>query len=310
MKRCPITYEIINDNEYYSQHGLKKLSPKLKTLQPLAYTAKEQREEAVARAIKMSVQGVQPKVSAKLNIKESKFELAERHGQYILKPQSELYRELPENEAITMTMAETVGIRVPLHGLIYAKDGSRAYFIKRFDRYGKNKKYSVEDFAQLSEKSRDTKYNSSMERVADIIKKYCNVPDVEFKKLFRLTVFNFLIGNEDMHLKNFSLISQDDMTVLSPAYDLLNTTIAQPRTQAELALPLKDKKTNLQRKDIVEYFGAERLELNSTVINKTLNQFKNAMPKWQHLLKISFLSIDMQNKYLALLANRSEQLEL
>lgn len=153
--------------------------------------------------------------------------LSIQNGRYILKPQSEYYEEIPENEALSMTLASMIGIQIPVHGLVYSKDGSMTYFVKRFDRKGHNQKVSLEDFAQLSGGTRETKYSSSMEKVAKIIELYCTFPKIELAKLFKLTLFNFLIGNEDMHLKNFSLITTNRKIMLSPAYDLINTTIAQ-----------------------------------------------------------------------------------
>lgn len=141
-----------------------------------------------------------------------------------------------------MCLAEIVGLEIPVHGLIYSKDNSMTYFIKRFDRIGANKKLALEDFAQLSGEDRYTKYKSSMEKVAAIIESFCTFPKIEFVKLFKLTLFNFLIGNEDMHLKNFSLITRGSKVSLSPAYDLLNSTIAQKNAEEEIALPIRGRK--------------------------------------------------------------------
>lgn len=309
-KYCPITYDVIENQERYSQRGLKLLSPKLKNLESLNFSATEQRAEALIRAGKMSIQGVQAKLSAQLKITESQFKIVDQNGQYILKPQSEYYSELPENEAITMTLAETIGLEVPVHGLVYSKDNSMTYFIKRFDRKGRRNKLPVEDFAQLSQLSRDTKYNSSMERVAKIVMDFCSFPLLEALKLFKLTLFNFLIGNEDMHLKNFSLIARGRKVSLSPVYDLLNTTIAQPGTKEELALPLGGKKNNLKKDSFIDYFAIEHLRLNQEMIANVLQEIKSAMPKWEILITNSFLSKEMQKKYLELLAERCQRLEL
>lgn len=306
MKYCPITYQAIQDDEDYSVQGLKKLSLQLKKLLPLPYSAKEQREQAIVKAEKMSIQGVQSKLSAKLNIKVGQFEIVDIKGQYIIKPQSNDYPELPENEALSMTLAEKVGLNVPVHGLIYAEDNSKSYFIKRFDRYGKNTKIIVEDFSQLSAAARDTKYNSSMEKVIKIIEKFCSYPKIEFIKFFKLTLFNFLIGNEDMHLKNFSLIRDGNIIKLSPPYDLLNTTIALTNAKEELALPLNGRKSNLRKQDFLKYFAIEKLELNQVVIDKVLEEFSHAMKTWHALINISFLSEKMREKYLTLLDKRTQ----
>lgn len=308
MKRCPITYERIRDQDNYSPHGLRLLSPTLKTLSPLDLSADEQRQEAIDRVGKMSIQGVQKKLSAKLKIKEGCFEIVDQKGHYILKPQSDIYPELPENEAITMSLAKTIGLEVPVHGLVYSKDNSMTYFIKRFDRIGHNKKLAIEDFAQLSGEDRHTKYKSSMEKVIVVIERFCTFPKIEFVKLFKLTLFNFLVGNEDMHLKNFSLITKDRKISISPAYDLLNSTIAQKTTKEEMALPLKGKKNNLTKHDFLNYFAVEQLELNQNIINGVIQAFNQIIPTWRELIGLSFLSPPMQKKYLQLLEERCERL--
>lgn len=309
MKYCPITYEPIEKNEVYSTKGLKSLSAKLDHLNPLEFTASELRSESIARAGKMSIQGVQLKLSAVLKIKAAQFEIVDQFGQFILKPQSEYYTDLPENEALTMTLAKTIGLDVPLHGLIYSKDNTRTYFIKRFDRTGHRKKLAVEDFAQLSQSTRDTKYNTSMEKMIKVLE-FCTFPRIEALKFFKLTLFNFLVGNEDMHAKNFSLITRDNKIMLSPVYDLLNTSIALSNPEEELALPLNSKKRNLTKKDFLQYFAIEKLLLNANVVNGVLREIKEQLPNWHQLIQHSFLSSIMKEKYLALLQNRCSRLEI
>jgi len=309
MNICPITYQPCGE-ENYSADGLKLLSRNLVQLNNLPLTQEEQLRESAARSDKMSIQGVQPKLSARLNVKDGSFEIVDRNGEYILKPQNNFYPELPENESLTMKLAEMIDIELPLNGMIYSSDRKLTYFIKRFDRYGRNKKLSVEDFAQLAGKSRDTKYDYSMEKIIDIIDTYCTFPAIEKVKLFRLTIFNFLIGNEDMHLKNFSLITRDNKIGLSPAYDLLNTTIVLPNESEEIALPLAGKKKNLSAKILIDYFGKERLKLNDKVISLVLDKIKSAFSDWEKILTISFLSSQMKTKYLDLLKTRKERIGL
>ena len=302
MSRCPITYQSCVG--LYSAKGLKLLSRYLTDLKELPFSAQELRREAAARSDKMSIQGVQPKLSARLNIKKQRFDLVDRDGRYILKPQISEYQEVPENEDLTMRFAHMAGIEVPLHGLLYGRDQELTYFIRRFDRDNHKFKIHVEDFAQLAELSRDTKYRSSMERVAGLIDKYCTFPAVEKLKLFRLTLFCFLIGNEDMHLKNFSIICRGDVITLSPAYDLLNTTIVLPQPEEELALPLKGKTNRLNKKDLVDYWGRDRLQLTNRVIEKVLLELKQLGKPWKTLLAASFLSAEMKEKYLSVLEER------
>jgi len=307
MKRCPITYQKISKG-LYSEEGLSLLSRNLKNLLPLSLSAEELRLKGLENATKMSIQGVQHKLSAVLKIKEGSFQFVDKGGKYILKPQSPDYSELPENEDLTMRLARLVEIETPFSCLLWSADKSLTYCIKRFDRYGQNKKLAVEDFAQLTGSNRETKYSSSMEKVVDVIEKYCTFPALEKLKLFRLTVFNFLIGNEDMHLKNFSLITGNEIVQLSPAYDLLNTTIALSGATEELALPLRGKKKNLTKNILVEYFALERLGLQPVVVNTELENFSQQFPSWKALVGESFLSEAMKKKYLDLLEKRINKL--
>ena len=306
MNRCPITYEPCEG--LYSGRGLKVLARKLHDLKPLSYSALELRQEAAARASKMSIQGVQPKLSARLVIKEQRFDLVDQGGQYILKPQIADYKQVPENEDLTMRLAALVGIEVAAHGLLYGKDGAMTYFIRRFDRTGRQGKRHVEDFAQLAGLNRETKYHSSLEQVVRLVETFCTFPAVEKIKLLRLTLFSFLVGNEDMHLKNFSIIRQGDVISLSPAYDLLNTTIVLQRPEEELALPLNGKKNKLKREDFLNYFAKARLSLPERVIDKVLSDFVKVRQEWEDMVGISFLSDDMKEKYTQVLTERSARI--
>ena len=308
MSRCPITYEECEGGKY-SFKGLKKLSPRLKNLKDFPFSAEDQVKEAIARAAKMSIQGVQPKLSVRLDLKNEIFEIVDTGGRYIFKPQTKNYREVPENEDVTMRLAELIGIDIPLHGMVFSKDKTMTYFIRRFDRGGRNKKIAVEDFAQLSGKDRDTKYDSSMEQIIALIDQFCTFPAIEKLKLFNLTLFNYLVGNEDMHLKNFSVIRRDLKVELSPAYDLLNSTIIL-NSQEELALPLRGKKNKLKKDDFFVYFAEERLELTHKSIGQTVNRIVNAFPAWTDLIQKSFLSDSMKIQYIDLLNERFSNLKL
>tara|TARA_R110000868_G_scaffold160854_4_gene390641 strand:- start:93 stop:1037 length:945 start_codon:yes stop_codon:yes gene_type:complete len=308
---CPITYEIISANKLYSDKGLKLLAPKLKNLNRLPYTSKEQLIEASNRSDKMSIQGVQPKLSAKLSIKNEQFELCDTGGNYILKPEHQLYTELPQNEDLTMRLAHDI-TDVPLHGLMYCIDGSFTYFIKRFDRVGKGNKIPTEDFAQLLGLTRYSKYDCSMEKIIPVIDKYCTFPKIEKVKLFTRVIFNYIVGNEDMHLKNYSLISNNNITQLAPAYDYLNTTLAIGinKTKEQMALSVNGKKNNLLRKDLIDYYGIERLELDLDIINNILKKIKLSLPKWNDIIEISFLSNYSKEIYKLILNKRTKIIAL
>ncbi len=305
MNRCPITYELCDDQKY-TQKGLQLLSKSLKNLKDFPYTPKEQIQMAAQLASKLSIQGVQPKLSVILKVKEEGFEIVEKGGRFIIKPPHHLYDEVPQNEDLTMRLAKIVSIEVPFHGMFYNIDGSLSYFIKRFDR-SRNQKIAVEDFSQLLGYSRETKYESSMEKVISVIEKHCTFPVIEKLKLFRLVIFNFIIGNEDMHLKNFTLIRHENKVELSPAYDLLNTTIIM-KAEEEIALPIRGKKKKLNRSDFVDYFGIDRLGLSESILKNELLRFKESLNSWNELITNSFLSEKMRGLYVKMIEDRWKRL--
>lgn len=306
MNKCPLTYEPCDTR--YSATGLKSLSPKLGSLKDFPYSKSNQLKLAFDLSDKLSFSGVQPKIGGKLNIKEECFEPCNHSSNFIFKLPHEYYEDMPENEDLTMKLAKIAKIEVPLHGLIYAKDGSLLYFIKRFDRQGR-KKFPVEDFGQLSGVSADEKYDSSMEKVASLIEQFCTFNLVEKAKLFRLVLFCFLIGNEDLHLKNLSVITVDNVTKLTPSYDLVNSTLARKtKAKDELALPLRGKKSNFKREDLVSYYGKERLGLSDSVINEILQDLNKRIPLWRSQISKSFLPAEKKDLYIEILNQREKRL--
>lgn len=307
MNRCPISYEPVEDKRY-SESGLRLLNKRLTELHDLPFSAEGLRQEAVLRAGRMSIQGMQPKLSAILDTRNARFSIVDSGGLYILKPQTD-YPELPQNEDLTMRLAHLAGIETPLHGLVYAQDDSLVYFIKRFDRKNRADKIPLEDFAQLASAKRDTKYNSSMEKIAALVELHCTFPMIEKAKLLTRVLFNFLVGNEDMHLKNFSLITVDDVTKLAPAYDFVNSTIVL-RDPVEIALPLNGKQRGLTRRMFSEYYGVERLGLTQKTIDETLTRLATSVETWSKVIEQSFLSPDMRERYSRVLADRRDVLAI
>jgi serine/threonine-protein kinase HipA len=199
---------------------------------------------------KMSISGIQPKLSVKLVTKTDspRLEVTGEDGQYILKPQVQAFANLPENEDLCMTIAEELDIDTPPHCLVHLKDGSPAYVVKRFDREGRRKIHQ-EDFSQILGKQ--DKYNGSVEEIGRKLKEVSEVPGLDVQLFFERVVFNFLIGNGDAHAKNYSVIYNEEGFVrLSPAYDLVCSRIVIPGAADESALTILGKKSRIQRKDL------------------------------------------------------------
>ena len=308
MAYCPIHLEPLPTGRSYSEAGLKTIHSKLKHLEPLEYSYAAQLKEVRRRSDKMSIQGVQPKLSAVLKLKDSSFALVDRGGRFILKPNPLAYEEVPANEALTMRIAAEAGIEVPAHGLLRANDASWVYFVKRYDRVGRTGKVHVEDFAQLSGATRETKYDSSLEQVVRLLEQFCTFPAIEKPKLAKRLLFCFLTGNEDMHLKNFSVWMQDGVVSLTPAYDLLNSTLVLENAKEDSALPLRGKKRKLNKELWLNYFCKERLQLSEGQIDSVVKDLKEALPEWDRLIGQSFLSVECQMGYRTILYERANRL--
>ncbi len=199
---------------------------------------------------RMSISGVQLKYSLRLN--GNKLELCEKNGQYIIKPiptadHLEMMEDAPENEHLTMQIASQIfNIKTANNALIYFKDGTPAYITKRFDVKGDGTKYIQEDFAQITNRTKEThgesyKYEGSYLEIGELIKKYVPASMIAIENFFKLIVFNYIFSNGDAHLKNFSLIRNDFGEMeLSPSYDLMSTIIHTPG-ERDTALDLFEK---------------------------------------------------------------------
>jgi serine/threonine-protein kinase HipA len=324
LRRCPITYEpLAPDERLYSVAGLRRLARTLTHLDPLAFTAPELVHEAAARAARMSIGGVQPKVSAVLRPAEGRFEVVTTGGRWILKPDNPAYPEVPANEDLAMRLAAAAGVRTADHALVYARGegggpagvpddgpGALVYAVRRFDRVGRGEKLAVEDFGQLLGLDRETKYDASMEKAAAAVDAFCTFPAVDRVELFRRTLVAFLTGNEDMHLKNLAVLTgRDGLRRLSPAYDLV-ASAAVLRDPQELALPVAGKRARLRREHLVDYYGRERLGLTDRVVDGVLADLAAAAPEWDRLVDRSFLSDEIRDRLRQILADRRQRLGL
>lgn len=307
MTRCPITYDKI-DSGRYSSTGLHYLNPALNELHLFPLPRNEQLLISDGLISKISIPGSGPKINAQLSVTQQQFTVSDRHGSYLLKPDLNEQDERVQNEDLTMRLAKTCGIDVPLHCLIHAVDDSMLFVIRRFDRTGRSGKVHVEDFAQISGRTRQSKKNASLEEVGEIIDTYCTFPVVEKLKLFRRVLFSYLVGNGDMHLKNLSIIHRDDKIQLSPAYDLLNTTIGVHQAERETALSLSGRYSDFTRDDFVSTFAQSSLGLHEKAVSSVVETIRTSLPEWRRLIKISFLSNQKQQDYINVLDQRLQRL--
>ena len=263
--------------------------------------------EQVIRA-QTSLTGVQPKLSLNLSKHEgsNRLTIVGLWGDYIFKPQTEDYPQLPENEDLTMHLAEAAKINVVPHTLIRLADGRLGYITKRIDRTKNGEKIDMEDMCQLTLHPTEYKYKGSYEQIAKTIVQYSGTPKLDLTNYMQLLLFCFLTGNNDMHLKNFSLYRPSKDYQLTPAYDLLNVAIANPNDKEELALPLSGRKTKLRQDDFLN--AAKIMGLEENVVMRLITGLHKAFPKWQTIISNSFLSEEMKEKYEILIVSRLERL--
>ena len=221
--------------------------------------------EQIIRA-QTSLTGVQPKLSLNLTKHEgcSRLTIVGLWGDYIFKPQTESYGQLPENEDLTMHLAAAAKISVVPHSLIRMADGKLGYIAKRIDRTQKGEKIDMEDMCQLTLHPTEYKYKSSYEQIAKTIVRYSSMPKLDLTNYMQLLLFCFVTGNNDMHLKNFSLYRPSENYRLTPAYDLLNVAIANPKDKEEMALSLSGRKTKLRLHDFL--LSAKTMGLDENVV--------------------------------------------
>ena len=245
---------------------------------------------------RISVTGVQPKLSVSLEKAKgnNRLTIVNLWGEYILKPQHDNIPAMPETEDLTMHLAELFGIDVCKHSLLHASDGNLVYIARRFDRIGK-KKIHMEDFCQLSEFLTENKYKGSYERAGKLILRYCTDTGLDALRYFELLVFCYLTGNNDMHLKSFSLLYLEDSIELSPAYDLLNVNLVFPKDKEETALLLGGKKSNIKLRDF-DALG-QLLSIPDKAVTNSYDKFRSGQESVKQLINASFLDDEMKAGY-------------
>jgi len=255
----------------------------------------------------VSISGMQPKLSMRLSADRLALETVEGGGEFILKPQSPKFESLPENEHLTMRLAQLAGIEIPPCGLALLRDGSPAYIVRRYDRHiGSHRKLRQEDFCQLAGLPSDKKDEGSGELCVRLLRKYIRTaPEVEIAKLYRRLVFAYLTGNGDLHLKNLSLIiGNNGEPRLSPAYDQLCTRLVIPDDQ--LTLSICGKRDRLNRDTFLRF--AEYSGLAADDASAILGELHRLIHPFAELISSSLLPVDLQAIYTALIAVRASSL--
>lgn len=257
--------------------------------------------EAQKLAGKLSISGVQPKLSVKLDKKSNELIVVTEGGEYILKPQTSTFANIPENEQCCMDIASDLDIEIPFHCLISLKDESLAYVIKRFDRE-KGIKIHQEDFAQIL--GQNDKYKGSVEQIGRWLKEISSAPGYDAQLLFERVVLNFILGNGDAHLKNYSISYKGENIRLTPAYDIVCSKLVIPKEE-DSAITINGKKNNLKRSDFDKL--ADYLDIP---IKIRYEKFENKFNMMKKIIESSQIDKEKQEQFIRIIKEKLSCLEL
>ena len=312
MERCLYCYQSLEQGQvdFHPQCSKKIFGTAVSPVLPYTKADIESLALEVVRS-QVTITGVQPKLSVDLEKGkggEKRFTIVGLWGEYILKPQTEQYPSLPENEDLTMHLASLARIKTVPHSLIRFQDGSLAYITKRIDRDKKGVKIPMEDMCQLTEKLTEQKYKGSHEQIAKKIVEFSAYPVLDLINYFEVLLFCYLIGNTDMHLKNFSLYKKVGECVLAPAYDLLSTKLVIPQDNEELALTLNGKKSKLKKVDFDSLL--KTMKVDDKAIENVYDKFRKVIPEWLLFIDSSFLPDEMKEQYKTLIQEKCKNIIL
>ena len=309
---CLYCYKPLEEGEVDYHKGCARKIFESTVVPSLPYTRANIKE--LAREIVTSsttVTGVQAKLSLDIarggKNEPQRFTIVGLWGRFILKPQTDRFANLPENEDLTMHLAEAVGIKTVPHSLIRFADGELCYITRRIDRTKNGDKIAMEDMCQLSERLTEDKYKGSYERIAKLIREFSSAPLLDVINFWEIVIFAWLTGNADMHLKNFSLFRPNDDYMLTPAYDLLSTAIVMPEDEEELALTLNGKKKKIKREDFEKAMRDNGMDEKS--ITNLFNKFEKVIPKWFSIIEDSFLPANKKKEYRELIEQMAARLQ-
>lgn len=256
-----------------------------------------------------SVTGVQAKMSLDVDRggknEPAKFTVVGLWGRYIFKPESPIFRSMPQLEDLTMKMAEAAGINVVPHTLIRLADGELGYLTKRVDRGSRGERYSLLDMCQLTNRLTEHKYYGTYSQLAQTIGKYSSVPGIDVQRYWEIVLFSWITGNSDMHCKNFSLLSTNGHEYrLAPAYDLISVKLTFPRDTEEMAMAFEvgAGKTGFGRDTFIKAFTESGM--NAKASERLISRICDCESAWKNLISESFLPEEMKLEYNALLDSR------
>ena len=306
--RCLYCYQPLHEGEHdYHARCAKRFFGQAQA-PTLPYTRKDINKLAqVVVKSRTTVTGVQAKLS--MDLEHDALGCTQRltivgvMGRYILKPQTEQFERLPEMEDLTMHLAEIARIPTVPHALIRFEDGELNYITRRIDRTNDGHKLPMEDMCQLANRLTEQKYQGSYEMIAKLIECYSCVPKLDLVNYWEQVLFSWIVGNADMHLKNFSIISEKPgKYLLTPTYDQVSTAIVMPEDTEELALSLNGFQKKLMAMDFAQ--AMEATGLTEQIAQRMMSRFTALKDKWFDCIDESFISDLQKAQFKELISQR------
>ncbi len=252
---------------------------------------------------RMSISGVQAKVSIRLDKASGKIESVVTGGTHILKSESDRFPQIPMNENLCMNMAEELGMRVPSHGLFEMSDGRLCYIIKRFDRADDGSKFPNETTFQIMGST--DKYMGSLEQVGKTIRAHAANIGLDMIDLFERALLCFLTGNGDMHLKNWALLGRGKDITFAPCYDLVSSRLYIEKEE-DSALTINAKRNKLKRSDFEAL--AKNLQIDAKAAANIFDKLERAQEPLRGMIVQSELRTDLRQELLSILGTRYKRL--
>lgn len=312
MERCLCCYKPLKVGEVDFHKSCAKRMFGSPVVPQLPYTRKEINDLARVVVEKhTTVTGVQAKLSMDLEKDEYgrplRLTIVGVLGRYILKPQTERFVALPEVEDLTMHLAEIAHIETVPHSLIRFADGELNYITRRIDRTADGHKLPMEDFCQIAGFLTDQKYQGSYEFLATLVTRHSCVAGLDLVNYWEQVIFAWIVGNADMHMKNFSLISTERGKYhLAPTYDQVSTAIVMPEDTEELAITLQGFKKKLMSFDFIH--AMEDTGVDRTVAERIVGRFQKYRKTWIDCIDVSFITEEQKRNYKMLITSRLDAL--
>ncbi|HVA65812.1 MAG TPA: HipA domain-containing protein [Elusimicrobiota bacterium] len=302
MANCLCCQEDIEGEERYHSRCIKKLFGT--TWAPtISFSVSDMPSLVEEAKGHISISGVQMKVSVQINEEKRELESVSTGGTHILKPEPDRFPEIPQNENLCMNMAESLDMRVPPHGLLPMADGKLCYVVKRFDRADDGTKIPNETMFQILGST--DKYKGSLEQIGRALRAHTTNVGLDTVDFFERVLLCFLIGNGDMHMKNWALLGQGKEIGLAPVYDFVSSRL-YIKNEEDSALTIHARKSKLTRDDFEAF--ATVLTIAPRAAQHVFDKLKMAQDTLRLMVIQSELRNDLRQDLAAIISARYKRL--